>query len=833
MGRQTRSRVCSILALGALLFASTHARADARTEARGHFKKGMEFISNGRYEDGIGELQRAYEILPHPNVLFNIARGYAESGDLENAAANYKKYLEGNPADRAEVVQIVASLEARIRRQQASLAAARESGTPAATPVPVVPVTPTAGEPTPITKVTPAPADPNAVNLGEARTEDVFAETVVTASRGAQSPLDAPSSTSIITEQDIRLSGIVKIPELLRRLAGVDLAETTGAQTEVTIRGFNQRLSNKILVLVNGRSVYIDLLGTTIWETLSIGVEDVERIEVVRGPGSALYGADAFNGVVNIITKAPGEGRSGVNAGIGTNSQTHGSVWATGKREDFAWRASAGYDYLPRWSREVQPGRADLRLSSADQEASSRTTRLDLRGTQRITKDVSIGIGGGLTQGQTELLGIGPLNDVDLTSFQSSDLTAFLDSKHIQARVFWNRFRTNFGINSAPIGQSLLAGRADQNVVDGELQYLGKFETGKGIEHDLHIGVGYRLKEVEWTYLDRQRYENHESAFVHDAIALGTRFGLVGDYRLDYVPYLQKAVQSPKVTLLAHPSKQSTVRASIATAFRTPTFLESYLSIPVQLPAAGASLDSRGVRADDPNFKVRAEQILATEIGYLNQDSEYVTFDSALYYNRVGGLIQLADNRAVVVGDVAKGLGALDPATGLFPLFLGGFANQCQSYDVYGAEIGARTFPIEGLDLYANYTLEQVKPDESKCSAAEKAANVKDERTSAHKINAGIQLRTKPGIDGSVDFHYVSPQTWSEQVVDVQQQRIKSEAFQLDAYYLLNSRIGYRFLKNQAEASVMAFNLLGLEHREHPFGQKIGRRVMTYFTYRF
>src|SRR4029077_8115275 len=90
------------------------------------------------------------------------------------------------------------------------------------------------------------------------KTEEVFEETVVTASKAAQNPLDAPNSTSIITEQDIRLSGITKIPELLRRLAGVDIMETTSAQTEVSLRGFNQRLSNKVLVLVNGRSVYVD-----------------------------------------------------------------------------------------------------------------------------------------------------------------------------------------------------------------------------------------------------------------------------------------------------------------------------------------------------------------------------------------------------------------------------------------------------------------------------------------------------------------------------------------------------------------------------------------------
>jgi iron complex outermembrane receptor protein len=132
------------------------------------------------------------------------------------------------------------------------------------------------------------PLTPGAI--GEARTDDVFEETVVTASKGAESPLDAPSSTSIVTEQDIRLSGITKIPELLRRLAGVDIMEVTGAQTEVSLRGFNQRLSNEILVLVDGRSFYLDSLGAT----LSIGVEDIERIEVVR-PG---LGIGPLNDVV-------------------------------------------------------------------------------------------------------------------------------------------------------------------------------------------------------------------------------------------------------------------------------------------------------------------------------------------------------------------------------------------------------------------------------------------------------------------------------------------------------------------------------------------------------
>jgi iron complex outermembrane receptor protein len=821
--------------LACALFASRSARADARTEARSHFRKGMESISNGRYEEGIADLQRAYEILPHPNVVFNIARAYAESGDLEDAVVFYKKYLEGNPPDRADVQLVVQSLEARIRRQQAALQAARETVGPTAPTAPTTTPGTEAGneQPPPVAPVVAPLPKPTDAELGQARTEDVFAETVVTASRGAQSPLDASSSTSIITEQDIRLSGISKIPELLRRLAGVDVAETTGSQTEVSIRGFNQRLSNKILVLVNGRSVYVDLLGATLWQSLSIGVEDIDRIEVVRGPGSALYGADAFNGVINIITKQPGEGTSGINAGYGSNDTTHASLWATGRREDFAWRASAGFDNLPRWSREVPPNRKDLHVFTPDQDLSSRTTRLDLRGTHRIGKDVTVGLGGGLTQGKLELLGIGPLNDVDLENFTSSDITAFVDSKHVQARVFWNRFRTNFGVNAAQVGQSLLPGRADQNVIDGELQYLAKFETGKSVAHDLHVGVGYRMKEVQWTYLDRQRYEHHEAFFVHDEIKFGKYFAFVGDYRLDIVPYLERAVSSPKGALLFHPSKQSTLRASVATAFRTPTFLESYLSIPVQLPLAGAALDSNASRPDQGAFKVNPERIFAAELGYLNQDSDFITLDTALFFNHASDLIILADNRAITVGDVSRGLANPDPVTGLYPAFFGGFDNQCQSYNVYGSEIGVRTFPLEGLDFYANYSLSLLKQDDSACTAVQRAANVKDERTSTHKLNAGVQLRTKAGIDGSIDFHYVSPQTWAEQIVDIEQQRIRSEAFHLNAYSLLNARLGYRFLKNQAEVSVMAFNLLGSEHREHPFGQKLGRRAMAYLTYRF
>ncbi len=851
MAQRSLAKIAAGLALGFILLSSRGALADERTEARAHFKRGMAAIAEGHYDVGIEELKSAYEILPHPNVLYNIARAYVDTGDLENAISYYKRYLEGDPKDRDEVALMVTNLQERIRKQQAMLIESQQAqvgpagapgaagaGGPAGPGAPGgpgsgalpggAPGTPGATPEGPAAPIANAPGE-GAPPAGTLKTEEVFEETVVTASRTAQSPLDAPNSTSIITEQDIRLSGITNIPELLRRLAGIDIMETTGSQTEVSMRGFNQRLSNKVLVLVDGRSVYTDLLGATLWSDVGIAVEDIERIEVVRGPGSALYGADAFNGVVNIISKPPGEGGNGVNIGYGNQNASHGSVWSNGRNGELAYRLSAGFDYAPRWSREVPPGNVSTHTYVSDQDLSGRGTRLEGEVTRHFGKDVIAGVFGSYNAGQTEILGEGPVND-DIIIGEESQLAAYVKAKHFEIRSFWTHTIGQSALNSASIGQSLLPSTYNTNVVDAEAQYIANVETGAGIDHDLHVGAEYRLKQVDWTYLVGPELENHVGLFVHDEVKIGRQFAVVGDYRADYVPYLSRIVQSPRGSILFHPTPKSTVRGIVATAFRTPNFLESYIGLPVQLPAAGAKLTT----PNNPPI-LQPEQIFTTELGYLNSDSDYFTFDSAIFRNHANNLIQVRPTTPIPVADLANGSTSvgLDESTGLYSLFNGGFSNQCQDYNVYGAELGVRTFPVEGLDIYANYTLMKVNEDTSQCSPEELALLAPDARTSTSKLNGGVQLRTKAGIDAEVDIHFVSPQSWAEQISDVQKQQVVYESFYLPAYELLNARVGYRFLRNQAEISGVAFNLLDDKHREHPFGQIIGRRLMGFFSYRF
>jgi outer membrane receptor protein involved in Fe transport len=790
-----RARLVALLALLAVLVSVRVVRADVRSDARARFNRGMTAISERRYADGVAELEKAYELLPHPNVLYNIGRAKVQMGDLRSGLDYLRRYRDSNPADREEVDRSIAELELSIARADAERAARglpvrsedgrptpREptsAGTPATKPAIAEPgSSATAGD----KPGSPAPATGDGL-----KTDAVFDETVVTASNKSQSPLEAPSSTSIITQQDIQLSGITKIPELLRRLAGVDIMQVTGGQTEVSLRGFNQRLSNKVLVLVDGRSVYADFIGATFWQALSIGVEDVRRIEVVRGPGSALYGGVAFNGVINILTKSDVDGKGGVVIGAGELGQTHASLWATGKDAGFGWRASAGYDYLPRWSREVPDKRSEVTLGARDQNASARTQRIDFRALRELGKDTTFHLGGGLATGSLEILGVGTLNDLLLPKFVASDVTAQLKSKYGELRAFYNRIETDTVLNAASFGQSLLPTRADQNIVNVDGALRASFTTGPTIAHRLTAGGQYRYKNVDWTFLDRRRIENHGSLFIQDDVHIGKSVAVIVDYRLDYIPYLGRFVQSPRGSLLLHPSAKSTVRFGLASAFRPPTFLESYLNIPFQLPQAGGALLSEGIRSDDPGFRLKPEQTLTAEIGYLNQDYESFVLDSAVYYNRVSNLIQLADSRPIALGDLTRA-GKLDPESGLYPVFFGGFANQCQRYDVLGGEVGIRAFPREGLDFYANYTLNLASSDFSGCPSTQGATQnvgVADERTSAHKFNAGIQVRTKLGFEGSMDFHVVSRQLWSERVVDTTRQGVVSASFPQAAYFLI------------------------------------------------
>jgi iron complex outermembrane receptor protein len=148
-----------------------------------------------------------------------------------------------------------------------------------------------------------APAVTHAQELAPPGLEDLFAQEVTSVAKRPQNVQQAAAAVFVITREDIRRSGVANVPDLLRMVPGLEVADLVSGGAAVSARGFNNAVANKLLVLVDGRAIYVSALSAVAWDQQLGPVEDIDRIEVVRGPGAALWGANAVNGVINVITK--------------------------------------------------------------------------------------------------------------------------------------------------------------------------------------------------------------------------------------------------------------------------------------------------------------------------------------------------------------------------------------------------------------------------------------------------------------------------------------------------------------------------------------------------
>jgi iron complex outermembrane receptor protein len=160
--------------------------------------------------------------------------------------------------------------------------------------------------------VTWAGAQTTPQDLRLATLEQLMSMEVTSAARREQRAEDVPAAVYVISRDEIRRSGLTSIPELLRLVPGVQVASINSNKRAVSVRGLNSLYSNKLLVMVDGRSIYNPAFSAVLWDTEDLMLEDVERIEVIRGPGGAMWGANAVNGVINIITAPSSQTRGGV-----------------------------------------------------------------------------------------------------------------------------------------------------------------------------------------------------------------------------------------------------------------------------------------------------------------------------------------------------------------------------------------------------------------------------------------------------------------------------------------------------------------------------------------
>ncbi len=825
----------------------------------------MTHIQQGSYEQGIRDLERAYEAKPHPNVMFNIARAYQDWGKHAEAVTAYQRYLAASPPDAATVRLIVVELERTIAQSQstaqaqAQAAAGTKAGAAngpthssaagegaagegaAANPSSaeelaalqrLAALTERLESALARAEAMSAPAEPgrSSTNAGpggiatsgaEAYALETpadaapYEEVVVTTARRAQSATEAPFSTTIITGEDLRLSGVASLVEVLRRVPGAEVMQMGVGSANISFRGFNQRMSNKVIVLVDGRSEYQDFLGLTLWSSLPVALEEIERIEIIRGPGSALYGANAALGVVNIITRPPGTGpRSQFAFTGGSHSRASGTFLASGGESRLRYRASVSYDQSDKWSRDYADGRPDIASTHADSSLALQAARANLNATYAFDRDTQVGVSGGVNRLFTEIYPIGLLRNYTLdgvSAYAKSDAQL----GPVKLKLFWNHLSVVSQPQYEPIGARSLQTQVNSNVFDAEALFSRAFELGG--THQFFAGVSGRAKRVTWDYLDASHAEEHAALFLQDEWRIVKPFRIVASWRVDRHPLLDGGkpgyAQSPRLGAVWMPVEGHAFRASGASAFREPTFLESYTAVRVPIPGVpGASALTNG------STELRPERVVAYELGYRGEAVGLgLEWDLSLYQNEVKDLIALSSLRPLPADE------AWDPQSGTFLLGRSQFHNEPAVYTARGAELGLRYSPVGRVDLRASTAFQNITakdlPENTACGPCTQAP--------ALKLYGGATWRSPIDVDFAVEGAWQSATTWIEREPSrADPTVIENKANPLPAYTVLNARIGYRMLDERLLFSVSGTHLLGA-HQQHPFGNQVERRFFA------
>jgi len=846
-----RLRAAAVL-VGLAGWVSTPAWAGPKEDAKRLYSEAKTAWEDQGDPERASELfSQAYALHPHPGIALAIARTSLAAGRYADAVEAYEVYDRDKGQMRADLqVDIAAELQdardllnrrsapapvaaptgpgvtasddqvARLQAIAEELAALSQSIQSAAV-APATPDQPTdSGEAPP-----PEPTEVAAPSVDL----DIFSEETRSVSRYGQPLLEAPATVSVITAEDIRMSGATNIPDVLRRMVGVDVMQLSAAQPDLSIRGFNRALANKVLVLVDGRSVYQDILATPMWSTIPVLLEEIERIEVVRGPASAVYGANAVTGVVNIITRTPGTGGNIVHLEGGSPGHARGSVVMSGRSGESATRLSAGFHQTGRWSTSEPVVDGGPVVSYFDDPSRAMgTVTANGRVDRRLGDVGSMSLSAGYAGGNSEFYVFGRLGDYAL-DFDSAYARADFSAGPVHVRTFANTFVAQTGPFTAPAGDDRLNTFVDSDTIDGEVEYINQFD-GDNVDHAVVGGVGYRFKSIHWGYLEDDGLnsdEHHFRVFVQEEAAVGQRteegwrpVRLVGSLRFDRHPLVDNPLRtmSPRGAAVWRFAEHRSARVTGGTAFRAPSQMESYLELYQPVGGVnGLAVQTVGDRALLP------ERILTVEAGLHDESSDIHSADVTVYMNQVRDLIGLTDV------DGSQFTGVL-PDEQVISAGTTSFTNEEGVYRGYGAEFDGRLYPVQGLDLYGNVAVGNITWDVA-------GQEIPEESMSKVKVNAGVVVRTPWRTDLATHVHYLSGQTWAERDFDEQGQ-VAITDLPIPGRTVLVGKVATRPLAEEdLELSFTGWNLLALadggSFQEHPLGQEVGARWFGSATWRF
>lgn len=451
---------------------------------------------------------------------------------------------------------------------------------------------------------------------------------VTSVSKRAEPLLDAAASIFVITREDILRSGVTSIPEALRLAPGVEVARRNAHEWSISIRGFNRDLTNKLLVLIDGRSVYSPLYAGVFWDVQDTLLQDVDRIEVISGPGGTLWGANAVNGVINIITRSATETK-------GSYFELGGGIEERGFA-GFRYGSDIGNDAAVRAYVKYFDRDSSRRIDGGDAPDDWRMARGGFRADWKTSPADQFRLQGDLYSGEKTGSFLG---EFTLGTLPDGSFTGDIDLAGGNLLMEWTRqlegsagfqLQVYYDLTRRDIPNTYKEKRDTLNI-----DFQHRFRVGN--RHDLLWGAGFRLTGDDLgnttfaTFTPDSRTDRTFSLFVQDRIDLrNNSLYLVLGSKFENNDYTGFEWQ-PNARLSWLLSDRQTMWFAVSRAVRIPSRIDADLRLTAPLPVPTLPFPVYLTIEGSRDFE--SEELLAYESGYRIQASDTVNLDLAVFYN--------------------------------------------------------------------------------------------------------------------------------------------------------------------------------------------------------
>jgi outer membrane receptor protein involved in Fe transport len=667
-------------------------------------------------------------------------------------------------------------------------------------------------------------------------------QVVVTASKSEEQLVNAPAAVSVISTETIQNSPATNIGDLLRAVPGVNVAQVSARDVNITTRGATSTLSTSQLAVVDGRSVYLDFFGMVMWDLVPTNPDEIRQIEVIRGPASAIWGANAMNGVVNVITRTPRElagtgrgtqvtiGAGSFNRNVTGRDTSSGSLFyvngthAEAVNDRWAFKLGAGYftqDPLPRPAGTIpnvfRTPYPNFTNQGTEQPKFDARVDYDL-----ADNGGTVSVEGGLagTQGLI-YTGIGPFNIA--SGSKLGYLMARYQKRGRRVAFFTNLLNGNASnlLAFTPTGRPLPLD-FNTKTIDVEANDVKAIGTA----HVLSYGGNFRHNAFDISLAPAPGADtrNEGGAYGQDEIFLNRYFRWVIGARVDKFSSIDNAVLSPRTTLLFKPQANHTFRVSFNRAFMNnhiDTTILTQVDLSRVAPLPQLSPFTFPISAIG-NTDLKQETMTAYEIGYTGVLKKRATVTAAVYWNNTKDGIYFTPVAAYGPTNPPPGWPLPPAVLGLLalntpPVILTSrytYLNLGRVKDK-GIELGVDGAVNRYVNVFGNYSY-QWMPAIQDFPAGTGIADIN--WPPKNRFNTGFDFSYEHVL-GNFSVSYTDEAYWQD-VLDARYAGITK------AYTIVNTGVGVKWLGDKVITSLKINNLGNQEVQQHIFGDIVKRQVV-------